>query len=114
MSKQRRRCVFELFSLPSRFLRRAQRVLRYQRHSPLDTAVYWTEYVIRHKGAGYWQSPARDLNWVQYYGYDVALFFGVLIAMILKLVTRSRKYLIRVRWGKEKGGSNGVMKTKVC
>lgn len=75
--------------------------------------MYWTEYVIRHKGAAYWQSPARDLNWIQYYGFDVALFFGVLIAIILKFVQLSRKYLIRVRWEKEKLGHNGVLKTKV-
>lgn len=33
--------------------------------SPLDTAVYWTEYVIRHKGAPHLRGAARNLAWYQ-------------------------------------------------
>ncbi|XP_028031956.1 2-hydroxyacylsphingosine 1-beta-galactosyltransferase [Bombyx mandarina] len=52
-----------------------QNLLRDQKESPLDRAVYWTEYVIRHKGAYHLQSPAKDLTFIQYYLLDVAMLF---------------------------------------
>lgn len=42
--------------------------------STLDKAVYWVEYVIRHKGAHHLRSPAVDLPWYQYYLLDVIAF----------------------------------------
>lgn len=38
---------------------------------PLDTAVFWVEYVLRHNGAKHMQSPAVHLNWFQYHSLDV-------------------------------------------
>lgn len=40
-----------------------QSLLLDQRNSPIETAIYWTEYVIRHKGAYHLQSPARNLRY---------------------------------------------------
>lgn len=40
-------------------------------HTPLDTAVFWTEYVIRHKGASHLRSAAVDLPLYQYLLLDV-------------------------------------------
>lgn len=39
-----------------------QYLLRDQRNSPLETAIYWTEYVMRHHGAYHLQSPSRNLK----------------------------------------------------
>jgi hypothetical protein len=46
--------------------------------SPLDTAVFWVEYVIRRKEAPHYRSPGTDLPWYQYYLIDVGglLIFG--------------------------------------
>ncbi|XDV51485.1 hypothetical protein PO909_020350, partial [Leuciscus waleckii] len=53
---------------------------------PLDLAVYWTEFVMRHKGADHLRPAAHDLNWLQYHSLDV---FGFLlfIVLIVTLVT---------------------------
>ncbi|KAF6213836.1 hypothetical protein GE061_011558 [Apolygus lucorum] len=53
--------------------------------SAMDTAVYWTEYVIRHKGAPHLRSPARWMTWYEYYNLDViAILVSIpLIALIL-------------------------------
>ncbi|XP_054259219.1 UDP-glycosyltransferase UGT5-like isoform X1 [Macrosteles quadrilineatus] len=67
--------------------------------SPLETAVYWTEYVIRHKGATHLRSPAVDMPWYQLWLLDVLLvvcatFTALLIAVywmakcITKMVNR--------------------------
>ncbi|XP_051767820.1 UDP-glucuronosyltransferase 1-6-like isoform X1 [Ctenopharyngodon idella] len=47
---------------------------------PLDLAVYWTEFVMRHKGADHLRPAAHDLNWLQYHSLDV---IGFLLFMVL-------------------------------
>ncbi|XP_041981558.1 UDP-glucosyltransferase 2 [Aricia agestis] len=67
-------------------------LLRDQKESPLERAIYWTEYVIRHKGAYHLQSPAKDLNFFQYYLLDIALGFFLTLISFIVLVT----YVARV------------------
>ncbi|XP_058054053.1 UDP-glycosyltransferase UGT5-like [Anopheles bellator] len=53
---------------------------------PLDLAVYWVEYVIRHKGAGHLKSAGQELNFVQYHGIDVlATIVGVPVLFVYLL-----------------------------
>ncbi|KAK3510305.1 hypothetical protein QTP70_035177 [Hemibagrus guttatus] len=52
--------------------------------NPLDLAVYWTEYVMRHKGAEHLRSAAHNLNWFQYHSLDV---FGFLLVVMVIVVT---------------------------
>ncbi|XP_046409145.1 UDP-glucuronosyltransferase 2B1-like [Ischnura elegans] len=56
-------------------------ILRDQPETPLDRAVYWTEYIIRHGGARHLQSPVRNFSIMQAYGVDVMAFF-LLISMV--------------------------------
>lgn len=59
--------------------------------SALDTAVYWTEYVMRHKGAPHLQSAASDLSWYQLVLLDViavTLIFIAAIAVIFVYILR--------------------------
>jgi glucuronosyltransferase len=46
--------------------------------SALDTAIFWTEYVIRHGGARHMRSAALDLAWYQYLLIDVIAFIVVI------------------------------------
>lgn len=41
---------------------------------PLDLAVYWTEFVIRHKGAPHLRVAGVDLPWYKYLLLDVISF----------------------------------------
>ena len=57
---------------------------------PVDTATYWIEYVIRHKGAPHLKSAAENLNVFQYFlldviGFIVLVLFTVLTLMFLML-----------------------------
>ncbi|XP_066543750.1 UDP-glucuronosyltransferase 1A1 isoform X2 [Amia ocellicauda] len=47
---------------------------------PLDLAVFWTEFVMRHKGAEHLRPAAHDLNWIQYHSLDV---IGLLVAVVI-------------------------------
>lgn len=46
---------------------------RDQLMSPMDTAVFWTEYVIRNKGAANLRAAGFTLPWYTYHSLDVAL-----------------------------------------
>ncbi|KAF5291051.1 hypothetical protein FQA39_LY14484 [Lamprigera yunnana] len=70
-------------------VRKKQLLLRDQKETPLERAIFWTEYVIRHKGAKHLQSPLKDLNLIQYYLIDVILvliFFCFLFYYSVKFV----------------------------
>ncbi|XP_067413023.1 UDP-glucuronosyltransferase 2C1-like isoform X2 [Emydura macquarii macquarii] len=41
---------------------------------PLDRAVFWIEFVMRHKGAKHLRPAAHQLTWYQYYCLDVLAF----------------------------------------
>jgi glucuronosyltransferase len=51
----------------------------------LETAIFWTEYVIRHKGAPHLRSAAVHLPWYQYLLLDVQIFL-ILIAVTSYLI----------------------------
>jgi glucuronosyltransferase len=51
--------------------------------SPLNTAIFWTEYVIRHGGTSHMRSAALDLAWYQYLLIDVIAFILLIGAGIL-------------------------------
>ncbi|XP_037945443.1 UDP-glucosyltransferase 2-like [Teleopsis dalmanni] len=43
---------------------------------PIDAAIYWTEYVLRHEGANHMRVAGQDLNFMEVHSLDV---IGVLI-----------------------------------
>ncbi|XP_066045464.1 UDP-glucuronosyltransferase 1A3-like isoform X9 [Chamaea fasciata] len=50
---------------------------------PLDLAVHWVEFVMRHKGAPHLRPAAHDLNWVQYHSLDVIAFLAAVALLSL-------------------------------
>ncbi|RZC14241.1 UDP-glucuronosyltransferase 2C1-like, partial [Asbolus verrucosus] len=63
--------------------KKRSRLLHDQPLSPMDTAVFWVEYVIRHKGAPHLRNAGIDLTWYQYIMLDVALFLIVILLAII-------------------------------
>lgn len=47
--------------------------------SPMDTAIFWTEYAIRNKGAAHLQSAGFGLPWYSYFCIDVAILIMAII-----------------------------------
>lgn len=50
-----------------------------------ETAAFWVEYVIRHRGAKHIRYPGADLNFFQYNSIDVILFLIAMIYIVLKI-----------------------------
>lgn len=74
---------------------------------PLETAKWWIEYVIRHKGAPFLRSPAIKLNCFQYHNLDVYGFiFGIMFITFWVV-----KILIRQVYLKMCKSSNQKIKT---
>lgn len=67
---------------------------RDQPMTPLETAVYWTEYVLRYRGAPHLRSASMDLNFWQYHCLDV---FAILGTGVL-LWTAAVGWLVRWWW----------------
>jgi len=76
------------------YKKNVQRVSDIFRDRPLEprkTAVYWIEYVIRHRGAPHMRSAGLDLNWFQFYLLDVIAFVAaIVLAGILALLLAIR------------------------
>jgi glucuronosyltransferase len=64
--------------------------------SPLDTAVYWTEYVIRHKGAPHLRGAARNLSWWQEALLDVYAVVALGLAAVLYVLWAMLRGLLRL------------------
>lgn len=61
---------------------------RDQPMKPIDRAVYWIEYVIRHNGAKFLISDSVGLNDSQYFLFDVALILLIPTGVITWLCYR--------------------------
>lgn len=56
---------------------------RDQPMTPMETAVYWVEYVARHKGAPHMRSASLDLSFIAYHSLDVWALFAVTVYAFL-------------------------------
>nr|DBA27457.1 TPA: hypothetical protein GDO54_007948 [Pyxicephalus adspersus] len=63
---------------------------------PRDLAVYWTEYVMRHKGAPHLQPAANHLAWFQYYLLDVTGFLLLAVFVSSYLTIRILRAGLRI------------------
>ncbi|XP_001950151.1 UDP-glucuronosyltransferase 2B18 [Acyrthosiphon pisum] len=61
----------------------ASKIFRDRPMSPASLVVYWTEYVLRHKGAPHLTSHAINLSWYQYYMLDLIAFILVFIIFVV-------------------------------
>lgn len=70
------------FLISNRFSLIAKRMSTLTRDRPinaLETATYWVEYVLRHRGAPHMHYPGADLNFIQSNSLDV---IGLLLLVL--------------------------------
>ena len=73
--------------------------MRDQTESPLERAVYWIEYVIRHDGAPHLRTASHKLSFIQRNLLDVLMFILTLTFLFLFLVFYLCRYYICSRCG---------------
>ncbi|CAH1402294.1 unnamed protein product [Nezara viridula] len=70
--------------------------------SVMDNAVYWVEYVLRHRGAPHLRSAAVELSWYQYLLLDVIVVWGAVFVVVVLLLKKSIKCICKARKSKSK------------
>ena len=70
-------------------------VFRDQPISPMKKAIFWTEYVLRHKGAPHLSNPARKLYWFQRELLDVYFLIFLVVTLPLWLLWKLVKITLR-------------------
>ncbi|XP_050432597.1 UDP-glucosyltransferase 2-like isoform X2 [Adelges cooleyi] len=63
--------------------------------TPAESVIYWTEYVLRHKGAPHLRSQALNLTWYQYYLLDVIAAILVILSVILYVIYKTLKVILQ-------------------
>lgn len=78
--------------------------------SPMENAMFWVEYVIRHKGAYHLQSSAKYLNYIQYHNADIYISLATVLFLIIFLPFYVIKKILRLLIKKAK--SDKIDKSK--
>ncbi|XP_051512018.1 UDP-glucuronosyltransferase 2C1-like [Myxocyprinus asiaticus] len=91
--------VQEVFTEPS-YRKNMQRLSDLHRDTPLkplDSALFWIEFVMRHKGAAHLRNEAYKMPWYSYYSVDVVLFVLTMVLVpVFLTVTLVRWVCIRL------------------
>ncbi|CAH1375675.1 unnamed protein product [Tenebrio molitor] len=69
--------------------------------NPMDTAVYWVDYIIRHGGASHLRVAALDLPLYQYLLLDVFIVDLVLILLIVYILYKCTEKVIQFFYNKQ-------------
>uniref|UniRef100_A0A3B4ZGN6 glucuronosyltransferase n=1 Tax=Stegastes partitus TaxID=144197 RepID=A0A3B4ZGN6_9TELE len=69
---------------------------------PLELSVYWTEFVMKHKGAKHLKAAVHDLNFIQYYCLDVVALLVTVVLVCVMLTVKCIKLCFRKVTGKRK------------
>ncbi|XP_042355213.1 LOW QUALITY PROTEIN: UDP-glucuronosyltransferase 2C1-like [Plectropomus leopardus] len=64
-------------------MQRLSRLHRDQPMTPMDQAIFWVEYVMRHKGAPHLRTEAYKMPWYSYYCLDVLLLLLTAATVLL-------------------------------
>ncbi|XP_055609692.1 UDP-glucosyltransferase 2-like [Uranotaenia lowii] len=80
----------------------ASAVYRDRPKTAMETACFWIEYIIRHKGAPHMHYPGADLNFIEQNMLDVIAVLLAVVYIVFKVIKLILKGLIRLCCGKSK------------
>jgi len=84
-------------------------IFRTNQNDPLDTTIWWIEYVIKFKGAAHLQSPAKNLPWFRYLQLDIAF---VIIGVLYVIYDLAKNLFSKVDAKKSMAKKSEVKKTE--
>uniref|UniRef100_A0A4W5R9T6 UDP-glucuronosyltransferase n=1 Tax=Hucho hucho TaxID=62062 RepID=A0A4W5R9T6_9TELE len=74
-------------------MQRLSRLHRDVPMEPLDTALFWIEFVMRHKGAAHLRTESYRMPWYSYHSVDVVLILLAVVAVLILLLLAIVRYL---------------------
>ncbi|XP_075159077.1 UDP-glucuronosyltransferase 2A1-like [Haematobia irritans] len=63
--------------------------------APLDTAIFWSEFVMRHKDVSHLQSPVRHMSFFIYHSLDLICMFVLVLGGILIILLKILNYALK-------------------
>lgn len=82
------------------------RLHRDQPTKPLDQAMFWIEFVMRHKGAAHLKTDSYKMSWIQYHSIDIITLLLVSVTLMSLICILIVNYL----WHKVFGGKKNTAK----
>ncbi|XP_039652131.1 UDP-glucuronosyltransferase 2B4-like [Perca fluviatilis] len=67
-------------------MQRLSRLHRDQPITPLENALFWIEFVMRHKGAAHLKAESYRMPWYSYHSVDVVLFLAGAVLLVLSTI----------------------------
>lgn len=77
-------------------MQKLSRLHRDQPMKPLDLAVFWIEYVMRHKGARHLQTHANKMSWFVYHSLDVIAVLSTAVLIVAFICFSTVKLLWKI------------------
>uniref|UniRef100_T1GW28 UDP-glucuronosyltransferase n=1 Tax=Megaselia scalaris TaxID=36166 RepID=T1GW28_MEGSC len=99
-----KKLVLEVLENPS-YSQKIKNFSKLYRDRPMtakQTAIYWVEYVLRHKGAPHLQSPLVHLNFLERNSLDVLAVIFTVLALIGFILFASLKFIVKKLCGSKK------------
>ncbi|XP_063697845.1 UDP-glycosyltransferase UGT5-like [Culicoides brevitarsis] len=78
----------------------------------VDTAIYWIEYVIRHRGARHMHYPGAELNFIQSNSIDVYAFILLIVYCCIKIIGFGCRKIKNCCCSKNVIGAENIQKSK--
>uniref|UniRef100_A0A667YZ80 Uncharacterized protein n=1 Tax=Myripristis murdjan TaxID=586833 RepID=A0A667YZ80_9TELE len=78
------------------------RLHRDQPMKPLDRAMFWIEFVMRHKGASHLRTESYKMSKIQYYCIDVAAFLLAVVLLIAIIFISILRFLWQTLFYRDK------------
>ncbi|XP_057692643.1 UDP-glucuronosyltransferase 2C1-like [Corythoichthys intestinalis] len=77
-------------------MQRLSRLQRDQPMKPMDQAVFWIEYVIRHKGAGHLKAESNKMSSIVYHSVDVIVTLLTIFLLLIFTCFFIFRFLCRI------------------
>nr|XP_972090.2 PREDICTED: UDP-glucuronosyltransferase 2B10-like [Tribolium castaneum] len=82
-------------------IKQRSKLMQDQPLKPIDSAIYWIEHVIRHKGAPHLKSAGLDLKWYQREMIDIFLFLTLVTVVLFVIFYLIIKKILGLCCGKK-------------
>ncbi|XP_068623982.1 UDP-glucosyltransferase 2-like [Battus philenor] len=69
-----------------------------QPQTPLERAIWWIEYVLRHGGAKHLRSPAANISWAQYYEIELIGILVLIVFIKIALIIILKRFILSYIW----------------
>uniref|UniRef100_UPI003AAC8007 UDP-glucuronosyltransferase 2B20-like n=1 Tax=Centroberyx gerrardi TaxID=166262 RepID=UPI003AAC8007 len=77
-------------------VQRLSRLHRDQPMKPLDQALFWIEFVMRHKGAAHLRTESYRMPWYSYHSVDVIVFLLATVLLLILLAFALIRFCFRM------------------